>query len=219
MLQYLYNETGAAAQEIVEKVAPEVNAVSKEEVKEAATERAKEIAADVAKADETVTQEQHSAIVEACSQVIYAQVCGELARVQAENNLVSLFSEDVVEDYYAEGKKSFKERMSGVKDAVSKKIKSAREANALHFGSSSKKRIAADYAVATAGAAGIGALASGKAAKKSAEKAGLKPGTEEYKKHVRNYRLKAAAITGTAGAATVGAAHLLGKKDLKKAGL
>jgi hypothetical protein len=94
MLQYLYNETGAAAQEIVEKVAPEVNAVSKEEVKEAATERAKEIAADVAKADETVTQEQHSAIVEACSQVIYAQVCGDLARIQAEDNLVSLFSEE-----------------------------------------------------------------------------------------------------------------------------
>lgn len=101
MLQYLYSETDAAAQEIVQEVAPEVNAVSKEQIKDAAIARAEEIANDVAKADETITQEQHSAIKEACAQVIYTEVCGNLAMIQASQNIESLFTEEVVENYYA----------------------------------------------------------------------------------------------------------------------
>lgn len=91
MLQYIYAETGVAAQEIAQEVAPEVNSVTKEQIKDAAKERAEEIADDIAKA-EFITQEQHSALVEACTQVIYTQVCGDLAMLQSCQNVESLFS-------------------------------------------------------------------------------------------------------------------------------
>lgn len=101
MLQYIYAETGVAAQEIAQEVAPEVNSVTKEQIKDAAKERAEEIAGDIAKAESTITQDQHAALVDAITQVIYTQVCSDLAILQSCQNVESIFTEEIIDDYYA----------------------------------------------------------------------------------------------------------------------
>jgi len=183
----LYSETGAAAQAIVEEVAPAVNETTKEEIAGAAVDRAEAIADHIA---DTVKLEQseHSAIVEACAQVIYAETLAELANDAKINALENLFTEEYVQNFYADGQE------------VSKWSKTKK------FLGENKKNAAIGAAAGTAIGGGAGFIA----ARRAAKKAGLTPGTPEYKKFIA----KRTAGTAVAGAA-VGAGAGLGYTPAK----
>lgn len=179
MLQELYSETGAAAQAIVEEVAPAVNETTKEEIAGAAVDRAEAIADHIA---DTVKLEQseHSAIVEACSQVIYAETLAGLADDAKIAALESLFTEEYVQETYAALEAEAEQETYGAKmDAIKGHLKG-------------NSRIYADAGSAVAGA-GVGLIA----ARRKAKAKGLQPGTPEYKKFIAKY---------TAGGAVAGAA-------------
>lgn len=116
MLQYLYNETAAAAEEIVEAVAPELDETSKEEIAEAAADQAEAIAdavAETATAEGTeFTEEQYDAIHATCAQVIYTEVMSELACQQACYAMEDLFTEKAVEEFYAAQEEAAQEQYS-----------------------------------------------------------------------------------------------------------
>jgi len=105
MLQYLYNETEAAAEEIVEAVAPELDETSKEDVAEAAADQAEAITdavADAAAAEGAeFSEEQYDTMHATLAQVIYTEVMSELACQQAQFAMEDLFTEEAVEDFYA----------------------------------------------------------------------------------------------------------------------
>jgi hypothetical protein len=105
MLQYLYNETEAAAEEIVEVVAPALDETSKEEIAEAAADQAEAITDAVADASAAegseFTEEQYDAMHATLAQVIYTSVMSELACQQACYAMEDLFTEEAVEDFYA----------------------------------------------------------------------------------------------------------------------
>jgi hypothetical protein len=105
MLQYLYNETAAAAEEIVEAVAPELDETSKEDIAEAAADQAEVITDAVADASAAegaeFTEEQYDAIHATCAQVIYTEVMSQLACQQAQFAMEDLFTEEAVEEFYA----------------------------------------------------------------------------------------------------------------------
>jgi hypothetical protein len=179
MLQELYSETGAAAQAIVEEVAPAVNETTKEEIAGAAVDRAEAIADHIA---DTVKLEQseHAAIVEACSQVIYAETLAGLADDAKITALESLFTEEYVQETYAALEAEAEQETYGAKmDAIKGHLKD-------------NARIYADAGTAAAGA-GVGLIA----ARRKAKAKGLQPGTPEYKKFIAKY---------TAGGAVAGAA-------------
>lgn len=105
MLQYLYDETEAAAEEIVEAVAPELDETSKEDVAEAAADQAEAITDAVADASAAegaeFSEEQYDAMHATLAQVIYTEVMSELACQQAQFAMEDLFTEEAVEDFYA----------------------------------------------------------------------------------------------------------------------
>jgi uncharacterized membrane protein len=105
MLQYLYDETEAAAEEIVEAVAPELDETSKEDIAEAAADQAEAITDAVADASAAegaeFTEEQYDAMLGTCAQVIYTEVMSQLACQQAQFAMEDLFTEEAVEDFYA----------------------------------------------------------------------------------------------------------------------
>jgi hypothetical protein len=105
MLQYLYNETEAAAEEIVEVVAPALDETSKEEIAEAAADQAEAITDAVAEESAAegseFTEEQYDAMHATLAQVIYTNVMSELACQQAQFAMEDLFTEEAVEDFYA----------------------------------------------------------------------------------------------------------------------
>jgi hypothetical protein len=191
MLQELYSETGAAAQAIVEEVAPAVNETTKEEIAGAAVDRAEAIADNIA---DTVKLEQseHAAIVEACAQVIYAETLAELADNAKVTALESLFTEEYVQETYAALEAQEQETYGEKAD----KVKAHLKGNARIYG---------DAAGAAAGA-GVGFIAARRAAKAK----NLQPGTPEYKKFIAKYMAGGAA----AGVATaeVGRAGYRGVK-------
>lgn len=177
MLQELYSETGAAAQAIVEEVAPAVNETTKEEIAGAAVDRAEAIADHIA---DTVKLEQseHAAIVEACSQVIYAETLAGLADDAKIAALESLFTEEYVQETYA---------------ALAAEAEQETYGDKINLVKGFAKQNAGEMALGTAAGAGVGFIAARRAAKKK----GLQPGTPEYKKFVAKY---------TAGGAAAGAA-------------
>ena len=106
MLQYLYGETEAAAQEIVDAVIPAADEVTKEEIAEAAADKAEVIADAVADAVESETgeamaDETYSDLVMATAQTIYTGTMAQLATAQACYAMESLFTEEAVDEYYA----------------------------------------------------------------------------------------------------------------------
>jgi len=105
MLQYLYNETAAAAEEIVEAVAPELDETSKEDIAEAAADQAEVITDAVAEASAAegaeFTEEQYDNVMGVCAQVIYTEVMSQLACQQAQFAMEDLFTEEAVEEFYA----------------------------------------------------------------------------------------------------------------------
>jgi hypothetical protein len=105
MLQYLYNETEQAAEEIVEAVAPELDETSKEDIAEAAADQAEVITDAVADASAAegaeFSEEQYDAVYATCAQVIYTEVMSQLACQQAQFAMEDLFSDEAVEEFYA----------------------------------------------------------------------------------------------------------------------
>jgi hypothetical protein len=195
MLQELYSETGAAAQAIVEEVAPAVNETTKEEIAGAAVDRAEAIADHIA---DTVKLEQseHTAIVEACSQVIYAETLAELADNAKITALESLFTEEYVQNFYAELEAEQQQYAEGEKTTALKKVGGFLKENGKNAG------------IGAAAGTGVGAVSAAVAARKAARAKGLQPGTPEYRKFIA----KRAAVGGAAGAA-VGAGAGLGAKS------
>lgn len=191
MLQELYSETGAAAQDIVAEVAPQVNNVTKEDIAEAAVDRAEAIADSVAKTVE-ISQDEHTAITEACAQVIYAETVAELAREQACYSMECMFAEGGI--------------MSKLKGAA-KSTKGFVKVNKMEMG------------VGAAAGAAAGGIAGYAKARKAAKAKGLQPGTPEYKKFVAKYVAGGAAIGTAAGtAAGAGAGAFRNRKVFGKDG-
>jgi hypothetical protein len=183
MLQELYSETGAAAQAIVEEVAPAVNETTKEEIAGAAVDRAEAIADHIA---DTVKLEQseHAAIVEACAQVIYAETLAEFAENAKIDALESLFSEEYVQETYA---------------ALAAEAEQETYGDKVNLVKGFAKQNAGEMAVGGAAGAGIGFIA----ARRAAQKKGLQPGTPEYKKFIAKYTA-GGAVAGTAVGAVGG---------------
>jgi len=194
MLQELYSETGAAAQAIVEEVAPAVNETTKEEIAGAAVDRAEAIADNIA---DTVKLEQseHAAIVEACAQVIYAETLAELADDAKINALESLFSDEYLQDFYAEleaEQEQYAEEKSSFKD----KLK-AGYGSTKGFLKANSTEIGAGAAIGGVAGAGGGFIL----ARRKARAAGLQPGTPQYKKFIAKYMAGGAAAGAVAGGA------------------
>lgn len=105
MLQFIYSESEAVANEIVEAVASEAPETTKEEIAEVAAEKAEEIADAVANASEAagepVSEEAYAELVTNVAQLIYTSTMADLADAQACYALESLFSEEAVEEYYS----------------------------------------------------------------------------------------------------------------------
>lgn len=197
MLQFLYSECAVAAQKLAETAAPEINEVSKEDIAEAATEHAHVLADQVADHVE-LAQDQHAALIDALAQVIYTNTCSELAKGLAEENIEALFSEEIVEDYYA----GIEEELQDIyadekKDSFFKKAGD-------HLKNNSRVYVDAGAGVVGAGA---GALIARRKAQRAAAAKGLKPGTSEYKSFVRKRMAAGGAIGAVAGAGTSEAAR------------
>lgn len=123
MLQEIYNETEVAAQEIVDAVVPAASEATKEDIAEAAVDKAEAIAdaVDAATADETgkpLDEATYSDLVETTAQVIYTSVMSDLASMQSCYALESLFSDEEVEECYAamNGEQYAYASMAGVMD-------------------------------------------------------------------------------------------------------
>lgn len=170
MLQYLYNETEAAAEEIVEVVAPALDETSKEEIAEAAADQAEAITDAVAEASAAegseFTEEQYDTMHATLAQVIYTSVMSELACQQACYAMEDLFTEEAVEAFYA----SLEEETPQEQYSLSEKIANARAAAKTHFTTNARK-----YKVAGASAAGslVGAAGGAVIGKKIAAKKGI----------------------------------------------
>jgi hypothetical protein len=166
MLQYLYNETAAAAEEIVEAVAPELDETSKEDIAEAAADQAEAITDAVAEAATAegaeFSEEQYDAIHATCAQVIYTEVMSELACQQACYAMEDLFTEEAVEDFYA----SMEEEAEQEQYSVMDKIKGAGRDVGGHF---SRNRIT--YSTGTG--ATVGTIGGAVIGKKIAAKKGI----------------------------------------------
>jgi hypothetical protein len=175
MLQYLYNETEAAAEEIVEAVAPALDETSKEEIAEAAADQAEAITDAVA---ETATaegaefsEEMYDNMMSVCAQVIYTQVMSELACQQAQFAMEDLFTEEAVEDFYAAQEAAAQEEYSlkGAWGATKKHLSDHRAKYAVGAGATVGtvggavigKKIAAKKGISTKKGAIIGALVGG----------------------------------------------------------
>lgn len=199
MLQELYSETGAAAQAIVEEVAPAVNETTKEEIAGAAVDRAEAIADHIA---DTVKLEQseHAAIVEACSQVIYAETLAGLADDAKIAALESLFTEEYVQETYAALEAEAEQETYGAKTEAVKK-----------FLGDNKKNIGIGAAAGTVVGAGTGIIA----ARRKAKAKGLQPGTPEYKKFIAKYTA-GGAVAGAAVGAGAGAGYTPAKGKIMK---
>lgn len=197
MLQELYSETGAAAQAIVEEVAPAVNETTKEEIAGAAVDRAEAIADNIADTAK-ISQSEHAAIVEACAQVIYAETLAELADDAKINALESLFSEEYLQDFYAALEEE-QEIYAGVdyKPTLKDRFKNG-YGSAKGFAKANAMEIGAGAAIGGVAGAGGGLIL----ARRKAKAAGLQPGTPEYKRFIAKYMAGGAA----AGIATGGAA-------------
>lgn len=145
MLQFLYTETEAAAAEIVDAVAPATDEVTKEDIATAAADKAEEIADAVAEASEAegaeFTEEMYNEVLGTAAQVIYTEVMAEIATQQACYAMESMFSDEVVEEFYAAqdvaAQEEYGEKWNKVK---------------AHF--KNNGRLYADAAAGTAGAAG-----------------------------------------------------------------
>lgn len=106
MLQEIYNETEAAAQEIVDAVVPAASEATKEDIAEASVDKAEAIAdaVDAATTEETgkpLDEATYSSLLETTAQVIYTSVMSDLASMQSCYALESLFSDEEVEECYA----------------------------------------------------------------------------------------------------------------------
>lgn len=101
MIEFLFSETEAAAEEITEVIAPQLDEVTKHDVAEAAADKAEEIADAVATAEE-ITEEEYAAIMTVCAQSIYTNIMATIATAQSAFSIESLFSEEAVEEFYAE---------------------------------------------------------------------------------------------------------------------
>jgi hypothetical protein len=201
MLQELYSETGAAAQAIVEEVAPAVNETTKEEIAGAAVDRAEAIADHIA---DTVKLEQseHAAIVEACAQVIYAETLAELADNAKITALESLFTEEYVQDFYSELEAEQEQYAeSNYKPSLKDRLK-AGYGSAKGFAKANAAEIGAGAAIGGVAGAGGGLIL----ARRKAAAAGLQPGTPQYKRFIAKY-MAGGAAAGIATGGAVGAGY------------
>ena len=123
MLQEIYNETEAAAQEIVDAVVPAASEATKEDIAEASVDKAEAIAdaVDAVTTESTGTpldEATYSELLETTAQVIYTNVMSDLASMQSCYALESLFSDEEVEECYAamdEGQDIYGERWDKIK--------------------------------------------------------------------------------------------------------
>lgn len=99
LIQFIFSETDEAAKEIVDAVIPVADKATKEDIAEAAVDKAEEIADEAV--DEQADDEVFSAVVETIAQSIYTQTMAEIAVTGSLDNLETLFSEEDLEDYYS----------------------------------------------------------------------------------------------------------------------
>lgn len=99
LIQFIFSETDEAAKEIVDAVIPVADKATKEDIAEAAVDKAEEIADEAV--DEQASDEVFSAVVETIAQSIYTQTMAEIAVTGSLDNLETLFSEEDLEDYYS----------------------------------------------------------------------------------------------------------------------
>jgi hypothetical protein len=170
MLQYLYNETEAAAEEIVEVVAPALDETSKEEIAEAAADQAEAITDAVAEASAAegaeFSEEQYDTMHATLAQVIYTSVMSELACQQACYAMEDLFTEEAVEAFYASLEEQPQEQYSGkIMSFIKNKHAQAGAAATVGAvgGAVIGKKIAAKKGMSTKKGAIIGALVGGAA--------------------------------------------------------
>lgn len=97
-IQFVFSETDIAAKEIASEVLPVADEATKEDIAEAAVEKAEDIADKVVSED--ATDEEFAEVVSVISQSLYTTTMANIAMSGAAMNLETLFAEEEVNEYY-----------------------------------------------------------------------------------------------------------------------